>query len=295
MKKIFMTSIVLLAFGTFASAIPPKAWGDEPSAQAKALYWYCPMHTSVHKDGPGKCPICSMDLVPKYAAAVAPTATVDKAAPLKGLAPVQLDASKRQAIGVKIVEVRKAAVTRLIRTVGRVAGGAGDFAARAGDFAAHASDPPSSRFVVADVYALDQPFLRVGQTARVSSLSAPGAKAEGKVVQIYPYDGTLSRVRRVRLQVKGLFTGEDYVNVEIEASTPPRLSVPREAVLTTGTHDYVYIEAGEGRFAPREVTVGFLGDLDCEIVSGLKEGERVAAGGNFLLDADSRIAAGAGE
>ena len=126
-------------------------------------------------------------------------------------------------------------------------------------------------------------------------MSASGAKAEGKLVQLYPYDGTLSRVRRVRLQVKGLFTGEDYVNVEIVASTPPRLSVPREAVLTTGTHDYVFVETGEGRFTPQEVTVGFLGDLDCEIVSGLKEGEKVAAGGNFLLDADSRITAGAGE
>ena len=27
-------------------------------------YWTCTMHPSVHAKEPGKCPICSMDLVP---------------------------------------------------------------------------------------------------------------------------------------------------------------------------------------------------------------------------------------
>src|ERR1700752_5527522 len=27
-------------------------------------YWTCTMHPSVHSKDPGKCPICSMDLVP---------------------------------------------------------------------------------------------------------------------------------------------------------------------------------------------------------------------------------------
>ena len=27
-------------------------------------YWTCTMHPSVHAKDPGKCPICSMDLVP---------------------------------------------------------------------------------------------------------------------------------------------------------------------------------------------------------------------------------------
>ena len=27
-------------------------------------YWTCTMHPSVHENAPGKCPICSMDLVP---------------------------------------------------------------------------------------------------------------------------------------------------------------------------------------------------------------------------------------
>src|SRR5450759_5268172 len=30
----------------------------------KIDYWTCTMHPSVHAKDPGKCPICSMDLVP---------------------------------------------------------------------------------------------------------------------------------------------------------------------------------------------------------------------------------------
>jgi len=37
------------------------------------------------------------------------------------------------------------------------------------------------------------------------------------------------------------------------------------------------------------VGVGFKGDNLFEITSGLKEGEQVASGGTFMLDADSHI------
>jgi membrane fusion protein, copper/silver efflux system len=36
-------------------------------AQKHAIEYTCPMHPQVIKDGPGKCPICGMDLVPKDA------------------------------------------------------------------------------------------------------------------------------------------------------------------------------------------------------------------------------------
>ena len=36
---------------------------DTLSAKNSAKGWTCPMHAEVHKHGPGKCPICKMDLV----------------------------------------------------------------------------------------------------------------------------------------------------------------------------------------------------------------------------------------
>ena len=31
---------------------------------SKILFWTCSMHPQIKQDGPGRCPICEMDLVP---------------------------------------------------------------------------------------------------------------------------------------------------------------------------------------------------------------------------------------
>lgn len=58
----------LLVFGTsliLGSAGCSKAPQGTTTAAAKNVdYWTCTMHPSVHSKTPGKCPICSMDLVP---------------------------------------------------------------------------------------------------------------------------------------------------------------------------------------------------------------------------------------
>jgi Cu(I)/Ag(I) efflux system membrane fusion protein len=144
--------------------------------------------------------------------------------------------------------------------------------------------------LVADVYALDIPYVRTGQKAWVSAFSGTGPRIEGKVTEIYPYDGTQSRVGRVKVTIPQSPASELFANVEIEAASEPLLSVPREAVMATGLQRYVFVEKG-GNFAPREVTLGFQGDEDCQVASGLSAGETVVVGANFLLDADSKLVA----
>ena len=47
---------------------------------------------------------------------------------------------------------------------------------------------------------------------------------------------------------------------------------------------------GGGRFEPREVTTGLIGDHRMtEVVSGLSEGERVVTSGQFLIDSESQL------
>ncbi|HEX3445333.1 MAG TPA: efflux RND transporter periplasmic adaptor subunit [Chthoniobacterales bacterium] len=65
MKSRFYFTFVILA-----SALVPLVLNScsKPAAQTAANanvdYWTCTMHPSVHSKDPGKCPICSMDLVP---------------------------------------------------------------------------------------------------------------------------------------------------------------------------------------------------------------------------------------
>jgi Cu(I)/Ag(I) efflux system membrane fusion protein len=75
-------------------------------------------------------------------------------------------------------------------------------------------------------------------------------------------------------------------------SPPPRdqvLSVPEASVVDTGTRKVVYVEVEPGIFEGRRVTLGpRIGDR-FPVLDGLDPGERVAAAGAFLIDAESRI------
>jgi Cu(I)/Ag(I) efflux system membrane fusion protein len=70
-------------------------------------HYTCSMHPSVQQHGPGKCPICGMDLVP-----------VTKAQEEQGV--VMIDEARRQLIGVRTGKVVQASLAREFRAVGHV-------------------------------------------------------------------------------------------------------------------------------------------------------------------------------
>jgi len=57
----FALLIMLVALLSGAASCSKKSTTGKPS---NVDYWTCTMHPSVHSKDPGKCPICSMDLVP---------------------------------------------------------------------------------------------------------------------------------------------------------------------------------------------------------------------------------------
>jgi Cu(I)/Ag(I) efflux system membrane fusion protein len=67
------------------------------------------------------------------------------------------------------------------------------------------------------------------------------------------------------------------------------LSVPESAVIDTGDRKVVYVETQPGVFEGRAVVLGSrIGDR-YPVLQGLAPGERVAAAGAFLIDAESRL------
>ncbi len=67
------------------------------------------------------------------------------------------------------------------------------------------------------------------------------------------------------------------------------LAVPVSAVLDSGLRKLVYVEHGQGEFMPMEVTLGPRAGDYYSVLDGLKEGEKVAVRGNFLLDSQFQI------
>src|SRR5439155_6826600 len=60
LRRITVIISVLALFGAASCSKPRTPAGKDSNID----YWTCTMHPSVHSKDPGKCPICSMDLVP---------------------------------------------------------------------------------------------------------------------------------------------------------------------------------------------------------------------------------------
>jgi Cu(I)/Ag(I) efflux system membrane fusion protein len=67
------------------------------------------------------------------------------------------------------------------------------------------------------------------------------------------------------------------------------VSVPESAVIDTGEKKIVYVEAQPGVFEGREVVLGGRVGDRFPVIEGLARGEKVAAAGAFLIDAESRL------
>ena len=81
-----------------------------------------------------------------------------------------------------------------------------------------------------------------------------------------------------------------FAQVKIQSPvTHSAVVVPSDAVLDTGLKQHVFIALGQGRFEPREVKLGVLGNGMREVLSGLKGGEEVVTSAQFMLDSESRF------
>jgi len=149
-------------------------------------------------------------------------------------------------------------------------------------------------WVLADVYEYELPRLSVGQKATVTLSYWPGRVWNGTVTYVYPSVDEKTRTVKVRVELdnpNGELKPEMFADVTIHGPTRRVLQVPEGAILESGTRNIAFVLQGEGTLAPREVSVGDHGDGVVEIRSGLKEGEAVVRGANFLVDSESRLKA----
>ncbi len=155
----------------------------------------------------------------------------------------------------------------------------------------------STVWVEADVYEYELPWIKVGQSARMTLSYLPGETFQGKVQYIYPVLSGATRTARVRLSFPNprlRLKPDMFAQVEIQAPIKGVAPVlPVEAILDTGDKQHVFVALGQGRFEPREVKLGLYGeDGQRQVLSGLKGGEEVVTSAQFLLDSESRFREG---
>jgi Cu(I)/Ag(I) efflux system membrane fusion protein len=150
----------------------------------------------------------------------------------------------------------------------------------------------STVWVNVDIYEFELAPIRVGQKASITLSYYPGRTFGGKVSWISPVLDEKTRTAKIRLEFSNrdfLLKPEMYVNAEIEIDGGRKLAIPDEAVLDSGIRKVVFIDKGDGRFAPAEVKLGGKYDNYYEVLAGLSPGERIIASASFLLDSESRL------
>jgi len=149
-------------------------------------------------------------------------------------------------------------------------------------------------WVQAQIYEQDLAYLKLGQEATVTLDYLPDREFRGRVTYIYPNVDEKTRTARVRMEFHnpgyflkpGMFATAQ-VKSELE---PSALLVPGMAILRSGEKNTVFVALDGGKFEPRFVTLGPQGEDDMyEVLSGLKEGERIVTSGQFMLDSESQL------
>jgi len=100
-----------------------------------------------------------------------------------------------------------------------------------------------------------------------------------------------ARVRLVVTNAGGQLRPGQFGDVEFTRAPTEGLFVPRDALVRTGEHEYVFVVAGAERFEPRSVRTGVAHEGHLQVLEGLAEGERVVTRGTFMIDSESRLQA----
>jgi len=153
----------------------------------------------------------------------------------------------------------------------------------------------SSVWLMADIFESQIDWVREGQTAEAKLSFMPDKIWEGTVEYVYPTVDQKTRSVKARLRFDNaneLLKPNMYASVTIFARPKRKvLTIPREALIRTGSQERVIVAQGEGRFKPAIVHVGIETDSKVEIIGGLEEGQEVVVSSQFLIDSESSMRA----
>ena len=242
--------------------------------------WYCPMHPTYIADRAGQCPICGMNLVKKQDKVQA-SHQDHPAQKVEGYAPVTIKEPMQQLMGLKTVMVERKSLVKTIHAPGIV------------DPNFQASKSARTFPIYAQISEIDIPLIQLGQKAAVE-IPTFNESIQGIIRYIdWKVDPT-TRTVNVRIDVKGVsfkLRGNMFVNVTIPVESPVSLIIPRDSVMMTGRRAVVFVVDQSNSFHPVDIKTGIESDGLIQVKDGLKQGQKIVAGANFLLDSESRLQA----
>lgn len=153
-----------------------------------------------------------------------------------------------------------------------------------------------SLWVIAEVPESQAAWVASGTAAELRFVSLPGETLEGVVEHVYPELSLETRTVRARIVLERphpAIRSNMLANVTLLGEPgAAAVTIPRNALIRSGTEDRVVVALGEGRFAPRRVTAGAESGERVAILEGLAAGDQVVVAGQFLLDSEANLRSG---
>lgn len=154
----------------------------------------------------------------------------------------------------------------------------------------------STMWFLFNAYEQDIPWIKLGQKVEVSTPSVPGKTFTGEITFIDPNFNEASRSTEVRVELANpLVDGRRallhrlYADGIVQVELPEVLAVPKSSIMQTGPEAVVYVDQGGGSYARTTLKLGRRGDALIEVLSGLKEGDKVVTNGNLLIDGQAEM------
>ena len=162
------------------------------------------------------------------------------------------------------------------------------------------SDPSKSLFTVVDLSSVwvlvdinekDISMVSKGQSADFTVVALPAEKLHGTVTYIADQVDEATHTVKARLSVVNssrTLKPEMFATVELAKPSHALMvvAVPEEALQEIDGKKVLFVTGNGSDFSVRSVEAGRITDGMVEIVSGLKEGERYAAKGSFILKSE---------
>lgn len=148
----------------------------------------------------------------------------------------------------------------------------------------------STLWVITNIPEKDISRIKIGQTAHITVSSYPESVVTGRISYIAPVVDPATRTIKVRIEVgnvKEWLKPEMFANVKIVTDSKRRaLAIPAGAVQLMEETSVVFVEKEEG-FEKRPVEIGSRAKGQYVVRAGLREGERVAVKGTFIIKSEA--------
>jgi Cu(I)/Ag(I) efflux system membrane fusion protein len=147
----------------------------------------------------------------------------------------------------------------------------------------------SSVWVVAKAYESDREFIQQGEKVEVT-LNGSKKVYTSRIDFIYPLVDPINKTIDFRITLEnsnGKIQPNSYATIKTIKPSQKKLVLPNTAVVTKGSKHLVFVPSEyEGEYKSKIVHAKRISVNQFEILSGLKEGDKVVNNSLFLLDSD---------